>query len=417
MIPSRRPSPAPGLALAACALAAPGLAQGPAFQTPGMPSYAAGQTGADMGQANRFSSGFNPAFSFLLDSVAGHAEVDGNGDEDGFDAELRVFELAGNAWVDPNAWAYFVGAAEEDALELEEAAVVYTGLPGHHTLRAGRVFVDFGKQMQIHVHELRTLERPLALRTYLGEEVKGEGVQWDNWITVGDETALRWSLGVFANLLPESVEDVDPLTQAVQEVASPKDLDEVNLTARVTGFTDVGSRGVFQLGASARVIPEYDFVYEPTGVTEDDLSNVVYGIDATYGWTDDTGEERWTLGAEVLANTGDNGSAIVDPDTIPGNGDETIQVFDDTGIGYLVWGDYAWDLYNSAGLQFSADELPDGDDSDESELEVYYTHMFSEFHRLRVVASRFDSDAGDDVVRIALQYTATLGAHGHGVNW
>src|SRR5207248_2602866 len=77
------------------------------------------------------------------------------------------------------------------------------GLGGQATIRAGRFFMDFGKQMQTHVHELRTIERPLVFRAYLGEEVKGDGVQWDSWTSVGDKTALRWSLGVFNNLLRE----------------------------------------------------------------------------------------------------------------------------------------------------------------------------------------------------------------------
>ena len=86
----------------------------------------------------------------------------------------------------------------------------YIGLGGHNTLRAGRFFVDFGKQMQTHVHELRTLERPLVLRTYLGDEVKGDGLQCDHWFARGRKTAVRWSIGAFASLLPEEEEEFDP---------------------------------------------------------------------------------------------------------------------------------------------------------------------------------------------------------------
>jgi hypothetical protein len=404
-------------ALAALAATAPAWAQGSSIQSPGMPAqtYPAQGQAADPGQSTRFSSVFNPAFSFIVDAAFDYTDPDDT--DDGFDATLRVFELGANAWVDPNAWAYFIGAADEEELTIEEAAVHYVGLGGNHTIRAGRFFIDFGKQMQTHVHELRTLERPLVLRTYLGEEVEGDGLQWDSWTSVGESTVLRWSLGGFANLLPEYVEDIDPLTQAAQEVTSPKDLQDFNFTARVTGLRDVGEHGLFQLGASARAIPSYDFVYEPTGVAEDDLTNVVYGLDATYGWVDDTGLKRWTFGGEVLANTGDNGSVINDPNGTPGDGDETIQVLDDAEIGYFAFGDYAWDRYHSAGLQFSAAELPDGSDSDELEVEAYFTRLFSEFHRLRFVLAQFESDANEDAWRAAVQYTATLGAHGHGINW
>lgn len=400
--------------------AAEASAQGATFQTPGMPpqSYASqGNPNAsdDSGQVSRFSSVFNPAFSFIVDSVFDYLDPDRA--DDGFNAELRTFELAANTWVDPNAWAYFVGAAEDEALNIEEAAVHYVGLGGNHTLRAGRFFIDFGKQMQTHVHELRTLERPLVLRTYLGDEIKGDGVQWDSWTSVGDATAIRWSLAGFSNLLPEEADDFDPLTTAAPEVASRKGLGDFSWTARVTGFSDVGTNGTLQLGASMRAVPDYEFVYEPTGVSASDLDNTVWGLDATYGWVNDTGEKRWTFGGELLGNSGDNGASIVDPNGIPGDGDESIATVDDSVLGYFVWGDYAWNRYYSAGLQYSAQELPDGANSDEFEIEAYVTHKFSEFHRIRLVVSQFDSDVNDDAFRVAVQYTAVLGAHGHGINW
>lgn len=410
------------IALACTVFAGAGraAAQAATFQTPGMPtqSYASQadpNAAADSGQVSRFSSVFNPAFAFIVDSAFDYLDPDRA--DDGFDAELRSLELSANAWVDPDAWAYFIGVSEDDSVAIEEAAVHYVGLGGNHTLRAGRFFIDFGKQMQTHVHELRTLERPLVLRTYLGDEVKGDGVQWDSWTSVGDSTAIRWSLGGFASLLPEEADDFDPTLAAAPEVASRKDLGDFNWTARVTGFGDVGESGTLQIGASARGVPAYEFVYDPTGGSASGLDNTVFGLDLTYGWADDTGERRWTFGGELLHNSGDNGAAIVDPNGIPGDGDESITTFDDGVTGYFVWGDYAWSRFDSVGLQFSAHELPDGADSDESEVEAYFTHLFSEFHRIRLVVSQFDSDAGDDAFRAAIQYTATLGAHGHGVNW
>ncbi len=365
-----------------------------------------------MGQVNRFTSLFNPAFSFILDTVGDY--TDNQRTRDGFDARLRVFELAANAWVDPNAWAYFIGAAEEESVNIEEAAIHYLGFGGHRTLRAGRFFVDFGKQMQLHVHELRTLERPLVLRAYLGDESKGDGLQWDDWTSIGDSTALRWSIGVFSSLLPEEEEDFDPETTAAQELASTKHGADFNYTARLTGFTDVGSSGTLQLGASARAIPRYAFLYSPAAnpdQTDDDLSNVVYGLDLTYGWVGDTGEQRWTTGVEALANTGDNGANI----------DQTTQTlnpsFDDDVLGYVAWTDYQFNRYHSVGAQFSALELPDGNKSDESEVEVFYSRQLSEYLRMRLVVSDFESDANDDALRVAVQLTAILGTHGHGLNW
>lgn len=398
---------------AALAAAAPCLAaQGAPFQTPGMPVYGS--------QADRFSSVFNPAFSIIVDSVFDYADPGAGGLDDGFDGQLRVLELTANSWVDPNAWAFFVGAADEESLNIEEAAVHYIGLGGNHTIRAGRFFIDFGKQMQIHVHELRTLERPLALRAFLGEEVKGDGLQWDCWTTVGEKTAVRWSLGAFANLLPEEDEfsSVDSAGEAlVREIAERKDAGDLNFTARLTGFADVGERGMLQLGASLRDLPDFTIDDATDGLTLDGLSNLVWGADLTYGWQGETGQDRLTLGGELLASTGDN-AVLFDDNGTPVTTDDVLAVDDDTLFGWYAFGDYGFGRFNSVGAQYSMAELPDGSGTDAHEIEVYYTRMFSEFHRLRLVLASADlDDQGKDDLRIAVQYTATLGAHGHGVSF
>lgn len=396
-------------------------AQGPAFQTPGTPAYPtpSGQ-GTDTGQADRFASVFNPAFSFIVDTTADYLDLDQSAD--GFEADLRVLEAASQAWVDPNAWAYFVGAAEDESFAIEEAAIHYVGL-GHSTIRAGRFFIDFGKQMQIHVHELRTLERPLVLRAYLGDEVKGDGLQWDHWTPVGDAAALRWSIGAFAKLLPE--EAAFPTADEVtQEIDERKEAGDLNFTGRVTAFSDVGSSSTVQIGGSVRAIPDYtarfteandpgvgDVEVEQTG-----LESWVYGADLTYAWVDATGQRRWTLGGEAVASAADNGFDL-DPGDATIAGDATLTVLDDTVFGYYGFADYAWSRYGSAGLQYSAAEIPDATGSDVSEIEAYYTHWFSEFHRLRFVVASIDDETSEDGLRFAVQYTAIVGAHGHGIGW
>jgi hypothetical protein len=411
-----RPLLTPVPACLVFSISAPAWSQGPAFQTPGTPIIPTGpsQVSTGSGQADRFASVFNPAFSFIVDAVADYVGLDQTSDDSGFDADLRVLEAAAQAWVDPDAWAYFVGASEDEGLAIEEAAVHYVGL-GKSTIRAGRFFIDFGKQMQVHVHELRTLERPIVLRAYLGEEVKGDGAQWDHWIPVGDEAALRWSLGVFSNLLPEEAEF--PTGGVTPEIDERKDFGDLNFTARVTGFGDLGESGTLQVGASARVIPDYTAVDDANGLSEAGLDNSVWGVDLTYGWVDETGLRRLTLGAEGLVATGDTGFDVTDPDGTPGTGDETLSVLDDAAFGYYGFADYAWDRYNGAGLQYSGAEIPDAAGSDVAELELYYTHWFSEFHRLRLVAAAIEDDTSEDALRFAVQYTGIVGAHGHGINW
>ncbi len=381
-------------------------AQGAAFQTPGSSAIAPlPRPQPETGQTDRFAAVFNPAFSFIVDGVFDHVDARGDAEtEEGLNLEMRTLEFMAQSWVDPNAWAYFIAATEGEELAVEEAAVHYTGLGGNHTLRVGRFFLDFGKQMQTHVHELRTLERPLVLRTFLGDEVKGDGLQWDCWTPVGDTAAVRWSLGGFATLLPEGEEDGPEFA-----VATRQDAKDLSGSARVTGFMDVGERGVLQLGASARWIPRFD-VSDDTG-TQEDLSSTVWGLDLTYGWTSDDALTVVTVGGEYLLNSGD-----------------TILEFDGGGAlvgssrasqsGFFVFAEYAWDKRHAVGLQFSLLELPLADEPTASETELYYSRWFSEYHRLRLALADHRSDGPEgDSVRVALQYTATLGAHGHGVNW
>jgi hypothetical protein len=407
--------PIRALPLALAVLGAPALAQQPVFQTPGTPSYAAVPAAPlESGQSDRFASAFNPAFSFVVDGVLDWLGVDAAGAEEGVGLELRALEFGAQSWVDPDAWAYFVAVTDGETLAIEEAAIHYVGLSERDTLRAGRFFVDFGKQMQLHVHELRTLERPLVLATYLGDEVKGDGLQWDAWTPVGDATGLRWSLGVFADLVPESEEDEGA---PAFEVAGRKDPEDLNFTARVTAFSDLSDSSTIQLGASGRFIP--DATAELNGSTVEGLESTVLGIDLTYGWISADALTTWTAGGELLFNLGDTVARIDDGGTPSDPSDDLLTGFDDPGqTGWYAFVDRGWARKHALGAQLSLLELPVEGGADATELELYYTRTFSEYHRLRLVAATRETDLPDgDSLRFALQYTAALGAHGHGMNW
>ncbi len=372
----------------------------PAFTSPGMSPY------FQLGQTTRFDRAFNPAIGVVIDSFADYLDVDGG--DDGYDAELRLVELNASAFIDPDAWAYVALVSEDAEVELEEAAVQYVGLGGGQTVRAGRFFVDFGKQMQNHVEELRTLERPLVLREYLGEELGGVGVQYGNWFPLGDATPLRFSVGVFDSLAPDAHghgEEEEEEDEVETSVPARKDVDELSLTARLSAMTDVGERGLFQLGASARVLPEFTFA--SGDVQSDGNGNTVYGIDATYGTSDPTGERRFTTGLEWL---------VIDGDLAAELDGTALAVVDDTASGFYAFADYAFDRRNSLGVQYSMAELLEAPDEEASELDLYFTRHFTEFRRLRLGVT-FGDDGFDDFARVYLQFTAFFGTHSHGLDW
>ena len=388
---------------------APALGQGPAFQSPGMSRYGA------TGQINQFSNEFNPAIGFVIDSFADWESDDSGGD--GFDLELRILELNAAAYVDPKAWAY-VSLSSEDlgSVDVEEAAVEYIGFESNSTLKAGRFFVDFGKQMQEHLEELRTLDRPLPLREYLGEELAGTGLQWDDWFAVG-ESPVRFSVAVFASLLPDNEDDDDgsDASDGVElTVPQNKKIDELSFTARLTGMTDVGERGQFQAGVSTRWLPSFDAEFDDGSFSakERDLHNIVYGLDLTYGVTDETATETVTVGGEYLLVEGDLSTEVDDP-----SAPTAIVVNDGTAQGFYVYGDYAWNRRQSAGLQYAwAEELADPDEG-QTEIDAYFTQHFSELRRLRFGVTYDLFDNGDEDWRLYVQFTNFFGNHSHGWNW
>ena len=381
-------------------------AQSPAFQSPGSTSR------STIGQTTRFSTEFNPAIGAVIDLVADYVDAEAY---DGFDASLRLFELNVSSYIDPVTWAYVAIASEDgESPTVEEAAIEYTGLSGNQSLKAGRFFVDFGKQMQQHAEELRTLERPLPLREYLGAELGGVGLQYDNWFAAGDATPVRLSLGVFTSLSGEGhhhEEGHEEEPDLETSVPARKDIDEFSLTARLTGMTDVGETGLLQLGASARLVPEYSLEYHPEELESTGLSNSVFGLDATFSRSNETGLKTLLLGGEYLVFSGDLAGELDDP-----LGSSSIEVVHDDVAGFYLFGDYGWDGSNSVGVQYAMADLPESPDADTTELDIYWTKNLTEYRRLRLGVTFGDMD-GEDSTRIYLQFTNYFGNHSHGLNW
>ncbi|MDP6519670.1 MAG: hypothetical protein QF599_08290 [Planctomycetota bacterium] len=379
-------------------------AQGPAFQSPGTP------TRSTLGQTTQFTTDFNPAIGAVIDTYADYTDA---GEEDGFNGELRLFELNLASYIDPHAWAYAVLVSENgESPTVEEVAVEYTGLSGNQSLKVGRFFADFGKQMQQHAEELRTLERPLPLREYLGAELGGVGLQYDNWFAAGDSTPVRFSLGMFSSLASEGHHEHEEEGEE-PEVAghSYKDFDDFTFTARLTGMTDVGETGLLQLGASARLLPNFALEYHPDELEAPGLSNSVVGLDATFSRSDVTGLKTLLLGGEYLIFDGDLAGELDDP-AAPTD----IQITEGKAEGFFLFGDYSWDLSNSIGVQYAVASHAEDPATDTTELDLYWTRHLTEYRRLRLGAT-FADEAGEDSNRIYLQFTNYFGNHSHGLAW
>ena len=396
-----------GLLALCLSASAPALrAQSTPFQSPGLPI-----TGP-LGQTTRFNNDFNPAIGVVVDGALDY--LDAAGGQDGFDLFLRHLELNMASQIDPNAWAYAVVVSEDlETPIVEEAAVQFTGLAPRTDLRVGRFFIDFGKQMQVHPEDLRTLERPLVLREYLGTELGGTGARIHHWLPLNDTTPVRFSFGVFESLLSEAEDEAAGPSTAVAE---RQDLGDLSLSGRITAMTEVG-RGILQAGASARSTPSFDFTDEASGLAASNRTNTVWGLDLTYSSASDTGVERLTTGLEWLFASGDLSAAVDDGGTPLDPLDDSLVVLDDTLHGTYGFVEYNWNAFNSAGTQYSWVERLAGSGATAQELDFYWTRLLTEFNRIRLGVILGEDDLDGDQNRVYLQFTAFIGTHAHGLNW
>jgi hypothetical protein len=278
--------------------------------------------------------------------------------------------------------------------------------------------------MQAHIHDLRTIDRPLVLREYLGNEVPGTGLQWDQWFAASDTTTVRYSFAVLTAVAGpfEAHGHADELPAGSEpEFATPtqpeyRDLGQLDFTARLTGFSEFGDGAhTVQYGGSGRFVPDFDLTSDEAGVAPvDGLSNSVWGLDLTYGWQNDTGNRGFSAGLSWLWNTGDlSGIVETQPDQ-----SEIISVLDGTATGFYTWGEYRWAQQRHAiGAQWSQAQtitagLPEAD-----EYDLYYTWFPTELSRVRFEITMLDQEGGPRSWRAAIQLTAFLGPHAHGVNW
>ena len=377
------------------------------------------------GQTSRFTNSFNPAIGLALDASLRHSD-----EEDGYKFALDLAEITTHGPLAPDWWGNLVLETNSEEVALTESAIYYTGFGDRSAVRAGKFFVDFGKQMQQHVHDLDMPNRPAVLREYLGYELAGEGLQFDHWSPIGDDTAFRFSVGLFGEMGAhdhgegheghDDHEGEEEHGEVEMHIEDYRDLADMTLTARATAMKDIGTNGVLQLGASLKTVP--DFAFEGAG--EDDLGaetefeaegldQSITGFDLTYGWSSDDGVKSWTMGAEFLRAEGALAAEIVDDETPL----VALEVFDGSAQGYFAFVEHDWNAENGIGVMVSTFEHFEEDSPEETETSIYWNHFPTEYTRIRLAAVHRESDEGEDSQALVLQLTGYVGAHGHPYNW
>ncbi|MBI4971991.1 MAG: hypothetical protein HZC17_09210 [Candidatus Omnitrophica bacterium] len=133
------------------------------------------------------SQGFNPDIG-VVGVVQGNVSRNNTEDADGNDTiAMKELELNFGSYVDPysrfDAVLSFNDALEEQNVEIEEAYYTRWGLPLGFTGKAGKFRAKIGKQNLLHLEQLDTVDYPVVIRDFFGEEgLASSGVRLTNQI-------------------------------------------------------------------------------------------------------------------------------------------------------------------------------------------------------------------------------------------
>jgi hypothetical protein len=188
-------APAPAAAPASSAPAGavpPPVSSTAAEAAPAEATAGGGNWAAQQGARAPGGSLLNPALSFILDGSFGYYGVHAGqfaalglpvaGDDPSTSREgftLQEVELAAQSAIDP----YFEGAVfltipNLSGLEVEEAYLVTTALPGNLQIKAGTFRSQFGRNNTQHLHLQYFTRRPLMTALLFGEDgLRGPGAQ------------------------------------------------------------------------------------------------------------------------------------------------------------------------------------------------------------------------------------------------
>lgn len=345
----------------------------------------------------------------VLDAAYASRALALSGRERGFG--LGHNELTAAGAIDP----LFIGRATavlhahdgDTEVELEEAWLQTTSLPGGLQLRAGRFLAALGQLNEQHVHADDFVERPLLHRAFLGGHYYDDGLRL-NWVA---PLPWYWRVGV------EALSG----RQLVRDSTTDPALGAWTLSTQIGA--DLGRSHSWQVGAAvlgnrreASGDADHDHEHEgEAGHDHDHAHGALYSgrrmwlLDATWKWAPDGNNRTRQLrlsGAVArvtdIARFGDSGD------------------LHEAAYVAAVW---RWHPQWETGLRVDRLQLrePHGDHFDTRHLDeasLALTWKPSHFSALRLQFTRqrnvrgFADEAGHAVL---LQYTASLGAHGaHG---
>jgi hypothetical protein len=361
-------------------------------------------------QKKSLVSEFNPAIGVVGETIFSQqskgSPQNGTGYPGGFDVYQRSVELNAAASVDPFAkgWVVINGSADSatgnTSLDVEEAALQTTSLPGNLTVTAGQFFGEFGRLAYIHDHELPFVNRPLVLDQYIGGESKTYGAQ-ANWLVPTEHYLnLTTGLGTQFGNSPDVVGDY-------------RSFGAMDYWSRLSTYFDLSDNWQLEGGVSGLINPDagnVDSQLQPDGVTTlTETKRRLLGADLKLSYVPlrDNQFNSLTWGNEVLYS--DNEYRANAPS---GNYTETVGAW-----GMYSYLTYKWSRTWSGGFLFEFLQNDQNNAGETYAYSPYLTWAVSHWNQLRLQYTHTQPNAAtgnqpNDAVY--LQWTWIIGAHSHG---
>ena len=343
--------------------------------------------GSSSSSRARASNKLNPAISFngLLRAAWRKADTDDSSNAaplagPGTGIALEEAELILSASVDPylkaDATIAFEDAAEEGGegfeIDLEEVYLTLVSLPRGFGLRAGKMFLPFGRHNLLHRHRYPFIQTALVNERLLGREALNEPA-----VEVSYLLPLPWFSQVIGVI-------GDGRNDELFEAAEPEDL---MYMAHFKNLWDLSESATFELGGSA--------LYGQRG-SEGDAASRLYGLHTTYKYrpTRHSIYRSLELQGELMYR---------DRDAIDAEHD------DDVATGGYVHARYQvarrwWLQARFGGVDYQ-------DHGDENRWSFLVAFVPSPFSALRLEYATLDSVSGERDHQILTQLNFTIGSH------
>lgn len=341
------------------------------------------------------SQGFNPDIG-VVGTVQAHL-TESSEDEEGKDTiTLKELELSFAQYVDPYSRLDVILALndnlEDQNIDIEEAYYSHWGLPWGFTGRIGKFRTKIGKVNLSHLHQLDTVDYPVVIRDFFGEEgMSSSGLRLQNHIPNPFDVPLTLTGEILRGNNGESFSGLSRRPIFNSHLSSFFELNEdMNLEVGLTNmFGDENRDEEFSIG-------------------RDHFGVYVFGADATFTWNLDEGR-RLKFQNEIF---------FQDRPEFIDDADERINQ-DPWGFYSLL--DFKFNEKFSGGVRFDYVEPLSvvGEHNAEVSVSPYLTFWQSEFANFRVQYTHTQAAAAeaevDNEQAVFLQANFLIGAHSHPV--